>query len=269
MHRNYISSGKTNIVHRLFTLFIEIHGCLKEVGKLVTPQSWLWSSPPEPFLLLFLRISLVWGTGRGDLIKTAAVYKFLNQIKLYDFATYMHCQRVARISIAIGQGLTLDQAVLKSLYYSALLHDLGKVNIPKGILSREEKLTPLEWDIIHQHPATGGNMIQAEKTITEDIVAGVLAHHERWNGKGYPYGLAGDNIPLFGRIISIADALDAMTSVRPYRRRPLPFGEAISEIQSLSGQQFDPYIACSLETTCFIKQNTTELLLKCDLRRLK
>lgn len=158
----------------------------------------------------------------------------------------MHCQRVANISISIGQGLTLNQSTLSSLYYSALLHDLGKVNISKGILERAEKLTSQEWEIIYQHPATGASMIQAEKNITEDIVAGVLAHHERWNGNGYPYGLAGENIPLFGRIISIADALDAMTSARPYRRRPLSFNEAISEIQAFSGQQFDPYITCSI-----------------------
>jgi HD-GYP domain-containing protein (c-di-GMP phosphodiesterase class II) len=176
----------------------------------------------------------------------AAVYKYLNQIRQYDVATYMHCQRVANISISIGQGLTLNQSTLSSLYYSALLHDLGKVNISKGILERAEKLTSQEWEIIYQHPATGASMIQAEKAITENIIAGVLTHHERWNGKGYPYGLAGENIPLIGRIISIADALDAMTSARPYRRRPLLFDEAVSEIQSLSGQQFDPYIACAL-----------------------
>lgn len=196
---------------------------------------------------------------------TAVVYRYLDQIRQYDFATYMHCQRVARLSLSIGQGLKLDRSVLNSLYCSALLHDLGKVNIPKGILNRVYKLTPQEWDIIYQHPVTGANMIQAENTITEDIVAGVLAHHERWNGNGYPYGLAGENIPLFGRIISIADALDAMTSVRPYRRRPLSTDEAVSEIQSLSGQQFDPYITCS----CFFKQDTAEFLLKRDLRRLQ
>ncbi len=200
---------------------------------------------------------------------SAIVYKHLNQIKQHDLATYRHCQRVANISISIGEGLTLDQSTLKSLCHSALLHDLGKVGISKEILNRGEKLTLQEWDIIRQHPVTGASMIQGEKTISGDIVAGVLAHHERWNGKGYPYGLAGENIPLLSRIISVADALDAMISARPYRRRPLSIDEAISEIQSLSGQQFDPYIACSLKTACFFKHNTAEFLLKRDLRRLQ
>ena len=174
----------------------------------------------------------------------AAVYEHLNQIIKHDLATYMHCQRVARLSFSIGQGLKLDRSVLNSLYYSALLHDLGKVSISKDVLNRVEKLTTLEWEIIHQHPVIGASMIQNENenTITKDIVAGILTHHERWNGQGYPSGLVGENISLFGRIISIADALDAMTSARPYRRQPLPFYEAVSEIQSLAGKQFDPYI---------------------------
>lgn len=170
------------------------------------------------------------------------VYKHLNQIKQHDLATYMHCQRVARISLSIGRGLTLDRSVLNSLYYSALLHDLGKVSISRDILNRVEKLTTQEWEIIHQHPVTGAGIVQMEKTIGGDIVDGIISHHERWNGNGYPYGLAGENIPLLGRIISIADTLDAMTSARPYRRRPLSIDEAVSEIQSFSGQQFDPYI---------------------------
>ncbi|MGS0763181.1 HD-GYP domain-containing protein [Syntrophomonas curvata] len=176
----------------------------------------------------------------------AVVYKHLKLIKKHDFATYIHCRRVARISVFIGQELSLDQSILQYLHYSALLHDLGKVSISKEILNRGEKLTLQEWEILYQHPVTGAGMIQAEKTIGEEIIAGIIAHHERWNGRGYPYGLAGENIPLAGRIIAIADAMDAMTSARPYRRRPLPFDEAVGEIFSLSGQQFDPYIVQSV-----------------------
>jgi len=169
-------------------------------------------------------------------------------MKKHDYATYVHSLRVACISTSIGQGLTLAPAGLKSLYYSALLHDLGKVDIPKSLLNRVEKLTLKEWEIIHQHPVTGAGILQTEN-IPEDIIAGIRTHHERWNGKGYPYGLAGENIPLAGRIIAVADALDAMTSARPYRIRPLSFDEAVGEIQSLSGQQFDPYIVNSLGVT--------------------
>ena len=173
------------------------------------------------------------------------VCRYLDQIKVYDFETYLHCRRVARISISIGQELSLEPSVLKTLYYSALLHDLGKVNIPRKILNCTYKLSDHEWKIIRQHPIAGAGILQTDN-IPEDIIAGIRTHHERWNGKGYPYGLAGENIPLAGRIIAVADALDAMTSARPYRRRPLSADEAIGEIQSLSGRQFDPYIACSL-----------------------
>ena len=166
-------------------------------------------------------------------------------MKKHDYATYEHSLRVACISTSIGRGLLLDSADLKSLYHAALLHDIGKINIPRYILNRAEKLTLKEWEIIHQHPVAGAGILQTDN-IPENIIAGIRTHHERWNGKGYPYGLAGENIPLAGRIIAVADALDAMTSARPYRRRPLSADEAIGEIQSLSGRQFDPYIACSL-----------------------
>ena len=188
-----------------------------------------------------------WGflSVKGVLLINGIVCKYLNQIKVYDFSTYLHCRRVACISMSIGRELMLDPSVIESLYYSALLHDLGKVDIPKSLLNRVEKLTLKDWKIIHQHPVAGAGIIQAEKTIGEEIIAGIRTHHERWNGKGYPYGLAGENIPLAGRIIAIADAMDAMTSARTYRM-PLSFDEAVGEIQSLSGQQFDPYIVQSV-----------------------
>lgn len=172
----------------------------------------------------------------------ATICKYLNQIKMYDFSTYLHCRRVANISVFIGQELTLSQPVLFSLQQAALLHDLGKINISRDILNSTEKLTDQGWEVIKQHPVKGADILRAEKSIGEDVISGIVAHHERWNGKGYPYHLAGVNIPLSGRIIAIADALDAMISSRPYRRKPLSIDEAISEIECQAGQQFDPYI---------------------------
>ncbi len=125
---------------------------------------------------------------------------------------------------------------------SALLHDLGKINISRVILNSTERLTNKEWEVIKEHPISGADILQGEKTINEDVIAGIIAHHEHWNGKGYPYHLAGKSIPLFARIIAIADALDAMISSRPYRGNPLSVDEAIGEIACLGGQQFDPYI---------------------------
>lgn len=172
----------------------------------------------------------------------ANLYSYLNIIKLHDFGTYLHCQRVAQVSLCIGKCIGLDRNELKSLWYAALLHDLGKINIPKDILNRAAKLTLTEWEIIHQHPIDGARILQAVKKIDRDVISGIIAHHERWNGKGYPYGLVGENIPLGGRIITVADALDAMTSVRPYRKTPLPVDEALVEIKSNADKQFDPFI---------------------------
>ncbi len=123
-----------------------------------------------------------------------------------------------------------------------MLHDIGKIKIPKSILLKKEKLNNNDWEIIKQHPEVGYKITKRQH-IGKDILEGVMSHHERWNGNGYPHGLKKENIPLFGRIIGIADALDAMVSCRPYRYFPLSVDEALTELNVHAGIQFDPYIA--------------------------
>lgn len=170
------------------------------------------------------------------------VAKYLNDIRMYDFATYLHSCRVARIAVFIGQELGMAQPLLKSLEDSALLHDLGKTHVPKSILNRTDQLTNQDWIIIKKHPVDGVKILRSEKSIYPDVISGVITHHEHFNGSGYPFGLNENKIPIFGRIIAIADALDAMISIRPYRRVCLSVDEAIGELMSHAGYQFDPYI---------------------------
>jgi len=121
---------------------------------------------------------------------------------------------------------------------AGLLHDVGKIGVPEAVLQKAGRLDPEEFEQIKKHPEIGARILRDIKQV-EDIIPGVLYHHERYDGKGYPSGKAGDGIPLFGRIICLADCFDAMTSSRTYRKA-LPLEVALTEIRRCSGTQFDP-----------------------------
>lgn len=163
----------------------------------------------------------------------------LKQLLMHDPETFRHSLRVAKASVCIGRCLNLPLEQMIALEQAAMFHDVGKIYIPKTILHYRETLSPSEWDLIRQHPQQGADLASQLGT---EIVNSILSHHEFFNGKGYPKGLTGSSIPLFSRIIAIADAYDAMTSARPYRKKVLSKDEAVSEIQAHSETQFDPYI---------------------------
>jgi len=144
-----------------------------------------------------------------------------------------HCNRVARYALQTFDGN-------KELFIAGLLHDVGKVEIPVSILKKKGPLTNYEYEVIKEHPQKGANLLN-KLSYSEEIVVAILCHHEKWDGTGYPYGLTGENIPLFSRILAVADAYDAMTSYRPYRRK-LTVDEALQEIEINAGTQFDPHI---------------------------
>lgn len=152
-----------------------------------------------------------------------------------------HCQRVAEFSLQIARKLDLPEDQIEKLGQAAMLHDIGKIFIPRSILYKEGRLTLEEWEIIKQHPVKGAEII-SKKTYPADIIEGILYHHEHYNGSGYPEGLAEKEIPLFSRIIAIADAYDAMTSPRPYRTFTFTSETATREILIHAGAQFDPEI---------------------------
>lgn len=154
-----------------------------------------------------------------------------------------HSENVTNYALLIGRYLGLSQEDLHTLKWTALLHDVGKIGVSDNILLSPGSLSKEEWVYIKKHPEIGYNILKELKPVkfAKKISIGVLNHHEYYNGKGYPAGLQRDEIPYFSRIISVADAYDAITSERPYRKRASTT-DAIEEIKRCSGTQFDPGI---------------------------
>ena len=163
-----------------------------------------------------------------------------------DAYTHGHSLRVARVALVVAQENGLPRAELEPLLLSAILHDVGKIAIPDNILKKPERLDKEEFEIMKGHPIAGAKMLQHIRAL-ENVIPGILHHHEYWNGSGYPHGLSGEAIPLQGRIIHIGDAFDAMTTDRVYRTK-IDVAGAILEIQRHAGQQFEPHlVSCLLE----------------------
>ncbi|MBR4110226.1 MAG: HD domain-containing protein [Clostridia bacterium] len=155
-----------------------------------------------------------------------------------DSYTKNHSDRVAYYSTLIGQKIGLSEQELETLHDGALFHDIGKIGIPDAILQKPGKLTDDEYDDIKNHPSIGSKILAPAK-IFNDIIPIVKHHHERFDGRGYPSSLKGEEIPLFARIVGIADSFDAMTSDRSYRPR-FTLIKALDELENGKGTQFDP-----------------------------
>jgi len=152
--------------------------------------------------------------------------------------TGLHSKRVACHTLVLAKQFTTDPEQLQQVYWGALLHDIGKIGIPDSILLKEGSLSDAEWQVMHTHPEIGHRILAAapRMAVAADLV---LNHEERFDGTGYPRGLAGVSIPLWARLFAVIDTLDAITSDRPYRKA-LPFDAARTEIVARSGTQFDP-----------------------------
>lgn len=171
----------------------------------------------------------------------ASIKTLISVINAKDRYTYGHVERVVFYSRLIAEKLQLDEVQKKNLIYGAYMHDIGKINIAKDILIKKMKLTNDEWEMLKQHPANGVEIIEPVKTLN-DIKPLIMHHHERYDGRGYPDGLKGGEIPYLARILTVVDSFDAMTSNRPYNVRKT-YNEAIEELVKCSGTQFDPNIA--------------------------
>ncbi len=158
-----------------------------------------------------------------------------------DEYTRGHSVRVAEYSRMIAERMKLSQEECEDAYYMGLLHDLGKIGVPNEIINSPTRLTDKQYDVIKVHPVTGFDILAEIKT-RPDLVIGARWHHERYDGKGYPDGKSGEDIPLMARIIAVADSYDAMTSNRSYRKY-MAQEKVRSEIEKNSGTQFDPIIA--------------------------
>ncbi|MFP4106462.1 MAG: HD domain-containing phosphohydrolase [Phycisphaerae bacterium] len=169
------------------------------------------------------------------------LHALTSSIDAKDPYTSGHSQRVAELSRKISEKLGLPEAKIERIYLCGLLHDIGKIGVPEAVLCKPGRLTDEEYEIIKRHPRTGERILAGIRQL-EDIVPGVVSHHERYDGRGYPDGLHGQEIPLEGRIVGLADVFDAMSSDRTYRRA-LPLEKITEEIERCAGTQFDPNIA--------------------------
>ena len=163
-----------------------------------------------------------------------------SSIDAKDPYTHGHSRRVTRYSVAIARALALEDSELEDLELAGYLHDIGKIGTPQDILQKPYGLTDIEFDVVKKHPLNGVKILENLKNLGR-VSSYILHHHERHDGLGYPNGLSGSEIPLGARILAIADAFDAITSDRPYRKRA-SVRQAMSEIQRNSGRQFDPQI---------------------------
>ena len=152
-----------------------------------------------------------------------------------------HAERVGRHAEAVVRRLGWSDARIQHLQLGAALHDLGKVNVPPGVLTKPAALDEEELAHVRAHPVEGAWLVAGVRTLRPALPY-VLFHHERWDGTGYPTRRAGHEIPIEGRVLAVADAFDAMTSKRPYRPAR-PIGAALAEVERCAGSQFDPLIA--------------------------
>lgn len=189
---------------------------------------------------------------KSEPLSIPILQSLINVIASKDRYTKVHSETVAHYAGLIGKCLNLSEAQMELLSVAAILHDLGKIGIPADVLNKAGSLSEDEWKLIRQHPLLGATMINGlSHKGGEDIIGAIMYHHERYNGKGYPRGLKGKDIPLLARILAVADAYSSMTAERPYRKA-LTKDEAIEELKKQSGKQFDPDIVSAF-IECLLK----------------
>jgi hypothetical protein len=203
----------------------------------------LWSvlGPFAPVLVLIPLFVSRWAVAQFAAQQHAyesTVSALCQAVETKDFYTRGHSERVSRGSVMISREIGMRTERVEAIRFAGMLHDVGKLGVPTEVLQKTGKLTDEEYAAIQLHPMRGLEIIR-DIGFLDEALAGIMHHHERIDGRGYPMGLAGDEIPEFARVLAVADAFDAMTSTRSYRgARPVP--EAINELRKWAGSQFDP-----------------------------
>ena len=160
-------------------------------------------------------------------------------LEIRDVDTAGHSDRVAQNALAVGQHLQLSENEQITLFWAALLHDIGKIAVPEAILHKSEPLTEAEWTVMKSHAAIGASLIEQASPEFADLASTVRSHHEHWDGNGYPNRLQGEAIPRLARLLTVVDVYDALTSPRPYRPAKSST-EALNHLLDRRGTQFDP-----------------------------
>ncbi|MEU9588598.1 HD-GYP domain-containing protein [Streptomyces sp. NPDC048219] len=210
----------------------------------------LWRSPygPVAALLVLLPMCVAWWAfaqyHRERAAHQATIRALVQAVDIKDGYTRGHSERVGHASMLIARELGLDDERVETLRFAGILHDVGKLGVPTRLLRKDGPLTPEERRVIELHPEYGHEMVRGIRFLGEARAA-VLHHHERLDGSGYPYGLAGGQIPESARVVAVADAFDAMTSTRSYSRAR-PVAAAVAELRRCAGSHFDPRMVLAL-----------------------
>ncbi|MDG4864966.1 HD-GYP domain-containing protein, partial [Streptomyces sp. T-3] len=210
----------------------------------------LWRSPYGPLAALLVLLPMYiscWVFAqyhRERAAHQATIRALVQAVDIKDGYTRGHSERVGKASVLIAHELGMADERVEVLRFAGILHDVGKLGVPTRLLRKDGPLTPEERRIIELHPEYGHEMVRGIGFLGEARAA-ILHHHERLDGSGYPYGLAGRQIPEFARVVAVADAFDAMTSTRSYRRAR-PIADALAELKRCAGRQFDPQMVRAL-----------------------
>jgi hypothetical protein len=226
-------------------LTLEIRLMITEFGYaafgLLIAALWSVIGPFAPVLVLIPLFVARWAVPQfveQQRAYEATVSALCQAVETKDFYTRGHSERVSRGSVMIAREIAMRTERVEAIRLAGMLHDVGKLGVPIEVLQKTGKLTDEEFAAIQLHPMRGLDIVR-DIGFLDEAMAGIMHHHERIDGRGYPMGLAGDEIPEFARVLAVADAFDAMTSTRSYRgARPVP--EAIAELRKWAGTQFDP-----------------------------
>ncbi|MEG6617471.1 HD-GYP domain-containing protein [Peptococcaceae bacterium 1198_IL3148] len=174
-------------------------------------------------------------------------------MKHFDKMLYFHSKQVSSYCILLAEEYGFSKDFISDVKIAGLLHDIGKISISKDVLNKKSKLSLNEYSYVKKHSVIGYNLLKS-MSVSKTVLDGVLYHHERFDGKGYPEGLKGSEIPITGRIMGLVDAYSAMVMDRPYRQA-LTHSAALLELRKNSGSQFDPSLI-----DCFVKSFKTDKL---------
>jgi putative nucleotidyltransferase with HDIG domain len=228
----------------------EIYANPAYVNQLIgSRRRMIWLTVAAVFLALWAALALLVRSASRRLVESnrlleesalEAVASLNATVDAKDPYTAGHSLRVQRIAVEIGREMGLDRHRLKTLHFAGLFHDIGKIGVPDAILTKPDRLTDEEFEIVKRHPEDGARIVGRLRSLQETVPA-ILHHHERWDGAGYPHRLLGDEISAEASIVGLADAFDAMTTDRPYSEAR-SLDEAIAEIVRNRGTQFAPAV---------------------------
>lgn len=232
----------TSVVSVVFLVhaFLDWPGNYMEQANQLGELAGFWVAGLIPGWLFDRQKSLLLDLAKAN---EETIIGLVSALDLREHNTRMHSQRVREYTELIATRFGVDEAARREVGFGALLHDVGKIATPDQILLKPGKLTDSEWEEMRKHPEAGYRIVKRIGFL-KDAAEIVHAHHERYDGKGYPRGLKGDAIPLGARLFMVADVYDALTSERPYKS-PLSFEEAAAEITKHKGTQFDPDVVAT------------------------